>query len=172
MPQCVVVDSQFVYDLFEAGCPVCDEIVFKSYVKAHPVRFTPTTGHELVDIAIEDVDEFTRTLLPNLRNSPVGLITLDPLNNDPEKIRVNTGIAHLAAEVIMERGALKNLPSNVAYILAETAVVNTHSPVFCLLLDESVLKQIDVRLLREIWAARELAPFPIVDRKTLLQKLQ
>jgi hypothetical protein len=172
MPQCVVVESDFVYSLLENGCGVCDEIVFRSYAKGHPVRFTPTTGHELVDIALVDNDAFTQGLLPGLRNSPLGLVTLDPVANDPEKIRVNTGLAHLAALNIQERGAIGALPINLAYILAETAVVNTEAAIYCLALSDEVVGEINQRLLQEIWVARGLAKYYILSRTDLLKRLQ
>ena len=172
MPQCVVVETDFVYSLLQDGCPICDEIVFRSYAKGHPIRFTPTTGHELVDIASVDNDAFTQQLLPTLRSSPVDLITLDPVNNDQEKIRVNTGLAHLAALDIQEQGAIKTLPIDFAYILAETAVINTESPIYCLVLDDEVVKQIDQRKLQEIWVARGLAKYHILGKSALLKRLQ
>lgn len=171
MPRCVVVDSEFIYNLLEDRCPVCDEIVFRSYAKGYPVKFTPTTGHELVDIAMEDKDDFTRRTLPSLRHSAVGLVTLDPVDNDPTNIRVMTGLAQLAAEEILNRGAIKDHHINLAYVLAEAAIVNTAAPIYCLVMEDTIIRSIDQKILAEIWVERHFAKYPILSRIAMLKHL-
>jgi hypothetical protein len=73
--------------------------------------------------------------------------------------------------MVKERGAIKDYPINLAYILAEVAVINTHYPVYCLVLDDVTIRQIDRRILLETWADRGLAPFSILSRTDLLRKL-
>src|SRR5262249_42543678 len=116
--------------------------------------------------------EFTRKLLPTLRHTPLGLVTLDPIDNDEATIRVNTGIADLAAKELTEKGAIKGTPNpNLAYILAETAIVNTHASVIGLVLDDSVIKTLDQRILHEVVVNRSLAKFHIYNQMDILKVL-
>lgn len=168
MPKYAVVDSQFLFDI-QDGDSVAEEVLFQIRVRGFVPSITPTTGHELIDMSVQDKSSEAMVALESVTvypdHSGIFYPTLDADSREHSTIRVRNGHAMYAAEELIQKGILPEEEKNLALIIAESACI----PARYVILDSYTFKKIDPKAINKVLSERDLATIIIIDRLGFLK---
>jgi hypothetical protein len=159
VPRFAIVDSQFLFDILD-GDGMCEEVLFEARFRGYTPTITPTTGHELLDMATQDSSATARDALSLISVVPShSNILFSDLANP-----VHHGQASLAAQELIDKRLLAEDELNVGLILAEAACLQASVVIF----DDDVSSRLDRKEINNVLAGRDLATLIIMTRSQFL----